>query len=103
MTRNVSLKERFKFWSDIQRKPGETLQMAARIRQDAATCDFPSITDPQDEALKQRFISSVNKETVLKAFFKSKGAELDFVRSLLRPKTLRRLTKKPTRPVKKNK
>ena len=51
------VRERFKFWSDMQRKPGETLQeLAARIRQDAATCDFPSIKDPQDEALRQRFI-----------------------------------------------
>ena len=60
------VRERFKFWSDMQRKPGETLQeLAARIRQDAATCDFPSIEDPQDEALRQRFICSVNNETVL--------------------------------------
>ena len=43
------VRERFKFWSDMQRKPGETLQeLAARILQDAATCDFPSIKDPQD-------------------------------------------------------
>ena len=36
--------ERFKFWSDMQRKPGETFEeLAARIRQDAATCDFPSM------------------------------------------------------------
>ena len=38
------VRERFKFWSDMQRKPGETLQeLAARIRQDAATCDFRSL------------------------------------------------------------
>ena len=37
----------------MQRKPGESLQeLAARIRQDAATCDFASIKDPQDEALR---------------------------------------------------
>ena len=45
------IRERFKFWSDMQRKPGETLQELAR-RQDVATCDFPSIQDPQDEALR---------------------------------------------------
>ena len=29
-------RERFKFWSDMRRKPGETVQeLAARIRQDA--------------------------------------------------------------------
>ena len=45
------IRERFKFWSDMQRKPGETIhELAARIRQDAATCDFTSIRNPQDEA-----------------------------------------------------
>uniref|UniRef100_A0A0L8GH78 CCHC-type domain-containing protein n=1 Tax=Octopus bimaculoides TaxID=37653 RepID=A0A0L8GH78_OCTBM len=77
------VRERFKFWSDMQRKPGETLQEpAARIRQDAATCDFPSITNPQDEALRQRFICSVNNEAVLKALFKIKDTELDFARAV---------------------
>ena len=77
------VRERFKFWSDMQRKPGETLQeLAARIRQDAATCDFPSIKDPQDEALRQRFICSVNNETVLEALFKVKDTELTFARAV---------------------
>jgi hypothetical protein len=73
------VRERYKFWSNMGRKPGETLQeLAARIRQDAATCDFSSITDPQDEALRQRFICSVNNEAVLKACFKKKDGELNF-------------------------
>ena len=39
------VRERFRFWSDMQRKPGETIhELAARIRHDATTCDFPSIT-----------------------------------------------------------
>ena len=77
------VRERFKFWSDMQRKPGETLQeLAARIRQDAATCDFPSIKDPQDEALRQRFICSVNNEAVLKALFKIKADELTFAKAI---------------------
>nr|KAG5692615.1 hypothetical protein BaRGS_030043 [Batillaria attramentaria] len=67
----------------MERKPGETLQeLAARIRQDAATCDFPSIQDPQDEALRQRFICSVNNEAVLKALFKVKDTELDFAKAV---------------------
>ena len=75
--------ERFKFWSDMRRKPGETLQeLAARIRQDAATCDFASIKDPQDEALRSRFICSVNNEAVLKALFKVKDDELNFARAI---------------------
>ena len=73
------VRERFKFWSDMQRKPGESIQeLAARIRDDAATCDFRSIKDPQDEALRTRFICSVNNEAVLKALFKIKDDELDF-------------------------
>ena len=77
------VRERFKFWSDMQRKPGETLQeLAARIRQDAAACDFPSIEDPQDEALRQRFICSVNNEAVLKALFKVKDTDLTFARAV---------------------
>uniref|UniRef100_A0A0L8HMH8 Uncharacterized protein n=1 Tax=Octopus bimaculoides TaxID=37653 RepID=A0A0L8HMH8_OCTBM len=77
------VRERFKFWSDMQRKPGETLQeLAARIRQDAATFDFPSITNPQDDVLRQRFICSVNNEAVLKALFKIKDTELDFARAV---------------------
>ena len=68
------VRERFKFWSDMKRKPAETLhEQAARIRQDAATCDFTSITDPQDEAMRTRFICSVCNEAVLKALFKIKG------------------------------
>ena len=44
--------ERFKFWSDMQRRPGETLkELAARIRHDATTCDFSSIRNPLDEAV----------------------------------------------------
>ena len=77
------VRERFKFWSDMQRKPGETLQeLASRIRHDAATCHFSSIQDPQDEALRQRFICSVNNEAVLKALFKIKEDELTFAKAV---------------------
>lgn len=73
------VRERFKFWSDMQRKPGETVsELAARIRQDAATCDFASIKDPQDEAMRTRFICSVGNEAVLKAVFKISDDELTF-------------------------
>ena len=69
------VRERFKFWSDMKRKPGETIpELASRIRQDAATCDFQSIKDPLDEA----FICSVDNEAVLKTLFKLKNDELKF-------------------------
>ena len=42
-------------------KPGETIQeLAANIRQAAATCDFANIKNPLDEALQTRFICSIN-------------------------------------------
>ena len=73
------VRERFKFWSDMERKPGETIQeLASRIRQDAAKCDFASITDPQDDAMTTRFMCSVGNEAVLKALFKVRSDELTF-------------------------
>ena len=54
--------------------------MAARIREDAASCDFPAIKDPLDEALRKRFICSVANEAVLKAVFKKKDGELTRIR-----------------------
>ena len=77
------VRERYKFWSHMDRKPGETIQeLVARIRQDAVTCDFPSIQDPLDEALRTRFICSLNNEAVLKALFKVKDDELTFARAI---------------------
>ena len=73
------VRERFKFWSDMKRKPGETItELASRIRQDAATCDFQSIKDPLNEALRTKFICSVDNEAVLKTLFKLKDDELKF-------------------------
>ena len=72
------VRERFKFWSDMKRKPGETIpELASRI-QDAATCDFQSIKDPLDETLRTKFICLVDNEAVLKTLFKLKDDELKF-------------------------
>ena len=77
------IRERFNFWSSMRRKPGETIQeLAAQIRQDAVTCDFPSIRDPQDEAMRTRFICSVNNEAILKSLFKYKDDELTFSKAI---------------------
>ena len=47
--------ERFKFWFDMKRKPGETIpELASRI-QDAATCNFQSIkASPKLQTRKKR-------------------------------------------------
>ena len=67
----------------MQRKPGESIQeLAARIRQDAITCDFSTIKDPQNEAMCTRFICSVNNEAVLKAVFKEQGQDLTFAKAI---------------------
>ena len=61
------VRERFRFWSNMQCKPGETAQeLAARMHQEEATCDFTSIRDPQDEALHTKFICSIGNEAGLK-------------------------------------
>ena len=53
--------ERFKFWSEMQHKPGESvLALAARIRLAAATCDFTAIKDSLNKAMHTRFICSIN-------------------------------------------
>ena len=63
----------------MQRQPGESIQeLAALTHQAAATWEFASIANPLGEALRTRFICSVNKEAVPKALFKVKASELDF-------------------------
>jgi len=77
--RRFVIRERYRFWNDMQRKPGEAIpESAARIRRDAATCDFAFIRNPLDEALRTRFICSVDNEAVFKALFKINNDELDF-------------------------
>ena len=77
------VRERHKFWSDMTRKPGETIhELAARIRQDAVTWEFAAIKDPQDEAFRTRFLCSVNNEAVLKATFRVKDEELTFAKAV---------------------
>ena len=77
------VRERFKFWSKMDRKLGESIQeLVARIRQDAVTCDFSSISDLQDEAMRTRFICSINNKAVLKAIFKVKDSDLTFNKAI---------------------
>ena len=65
----------------MDRKPGETvLDIAASIHHDMVTCDFPSICDPQDEAMWTRFMCSVNNEAVLKVSFEHKEGDLTFTK-----------------------
>ena len=75
------IRELHKYWSDMTRKPGETLQeLGARIRQEALTCDFASIKDPQDEALCTKFMCAVGNEAVVKALLKISAEELMFAK-----------------------
>ncbi|GFR98258.1 transposon Tf2-6 polyprotein [Elysia marginata] len=77
------VRERFKFWTNTDRKSGETVhELAARIRQEAATCDFAAIKDPLDEAMRTRFVCSIKSEATIKALFKIKDDELTFNRAI---------------------
>ena len=65
-TRRRSLRERYKFWSTIKRKPGETsTELAARIQQMTTTCDFSAIKNPLDESMRTCFICAINSEAIL--------------------------------------
>ena len=62
----ITVRERYKFWSTIKRKPGETsTELAARIQQMATTCDFSAIKNPLDEAMRTCFICAINSEAIL--------------------------------------
>ena len=77
------IRERYKFWSNGKRKPGESVkELAARIRQGTVTCDFSSITNPLDEALRTNFICSIKNEAVLKALFRIPEQELTFAKAV---------------------
>jgi hypothetical protein len=77
------IRERHKFWSDMSRRSGEKVnELAARIRQDATTCAFNEIGDPLDEAMRTRFMCSIQNEAVLKALFKVKPEDLTFAKAV---------------------
>ena len=77
------VRERFRFWTELKRQPGETIQeLAAKIRTAASTCDFSTIEDTLDEALRTRFMCSVDNEAVLKSLFKIPEDELTFNRAV---------------------
>ena len=74
-----TVRERYKFWSTIKRKPGETpTELAARVRQMATTCHFPAIKNPLDEEMRACFICAINNEAILKSVFREKEEKLTF-------------------------
>ena len=67
----------FKFWSSLNKKPGETIhESAALTRQDATTCNFSSNKDSQmrqwehwpsqrnRSSIRDRGCSSISRETI---------------------------------------
>ena len=78
-----TVRERYKFWSSIKRKPGETpTELAARVRQMATTCDFPAIKNLLNEAMRTRFICAINNEAVLKSVFREPEEKLTFSKAV---------------------
>ena len=78
-----TVRERYKFWSTIKKKPGETpTELAGRVRQMATTCDFPAIKNPLDEAMRTCFICAINNEAILKSVFREKEEKLTFAKAV---------------------
>ena len=64
-------RERFKFWTLPDKRPGESFaQLANRIRQAASTCDFQNISDPLDEAMRTKFLCACKDERFLQGIFR---------------------------------
>lgn len=59
-----------------------TNELVKQIRNDAVTCDFTSITDPLDEAMRTRFMCSVSNEAALNALIKHKEEDLTFAKAI---------------------
>ena len=50
----------------MSHKPRETVQeLVANIWQEAVMCDFASVKEPLDEALRTRFVCCINNAAVL--------------------------------------
>ena len=78
-----TVRERYKFWSSIKRKPGETpTELAARVRQMATTWDFSAIKNPLDETMRTCFICAINNEAVLKSVFRKPEEKLTFSKAV---------------------
>ena len=75
-----TVRERYKFWSPIKRKPGDIqTELAARARQMATTCDFTAIKNPLDEAMGSCFICAINNKAIVKSVFREKEKKLTLV------------------------
>ena len=89
-----SVRERYKFWSTIKRKLGETpTELTARVRQMATTCDFPAIKTPLDEAMLTCFICTINNEAILKSVFREKKEQLTFAKAVEIPREVKEAAK----------
>ena len=77
------VQERYKFWTWKIRQPGESPNdLAARLHQAAATCDFPSVKDWLDDSLRTAFVYEIDNEAVVKACFQRKPHELTFAKAV---------------------
>ena len=77
------VQERYKFWSLEKHQPRESPNnLAARLRQAAAICDFPSMKNWLDDLLRTAFICKVNNEAVVKACFQRKPDDLTFAKAV---------------------
>ena len=92
------VRERFRFWSKIKRKPGETPhELAARVRQMATTCDFTPLWIPWTKPCALVFCVPVTTRLCSKLHSKPKKMNLRF-RTLSRSRQKWRKQPKQLRP-----
>ena len=57
-------------------------ELAACIHQDATTCNFSAIEDPQNEAIRTQCICSIGNEAVLKMLLEENDGTLTFTKAI---------------------
>ncbi|KII63742.1 hypothetical protein RF11_08128 [Thelohanellus kitauei] len=73
------VRERYRFYTETKRDSGESIQeLASKIRLKAMNCDFGSVKNPLEEALKTAFVCAVNNESVLRTIFHKHSEDLSF-------------------------
>ena len=82
--RRFVVQERYNIWLIKKRQTNQTVhELAATIRQAAATCNRTSIKDIHDEAMQTSFTCRIGSEAVLKAIFKMDARKLMFSKAVV--------------------
>ena len=55
---------------------------ATRVREMATTCDFPTIKNPLDKAMRTCLICAINNEAILKSVLREREEKLTFAKAV---------------------